>query len=180
MSEHYVFKDCNGAVHEESPPGTGSLTQMAQRLQAGDRLRGGRYEVQRHLRSPDQKDIYLGQDRVLDCQVAIDVFSHNYIMPSGLPVGTWEAQVLRKLEGHPNITAMHDYWEEDGTAVMVTRYLSGQRLEELIDQLQKTGAELTIKRILQLSTEITDGLAYMHRRRILYRDLQPHNVLFDG
>ncbi len=36
----------------------------------------------------------MAHDRVLDCQVSVDVLSNNFIMPSGLSVGAWEARVL--------------------------------------------------------------------------------------
>ncbi len=37
----------------------------------------------------------MAHDRVLDCQVSVDVLSNNFIMPSGLSVGAWEARVLQ-------------------------------------------------------------------------------------
>ncbi len=63
--------------------------------------------------------------------------------------------------------------------MMVSRYLSGGSLRELIARTQESGEGLSADSILQLSIEITRGLAHIHGRRILYRDLQPRNVLFD-
>ena len=62
---------------------------------------------------------------------------------------------------------------------MATRYLPGERLEDLLASLQEVGDVLAVPRILQLSAELADGLAYIHQCRLLYRDLQPHNILFD-
>ena len=68
---------------------------MDTEIQPGDFLRDGRYEVQRLLRSASDKSVYLGHDRKFDCQVTIDVFASNeLIMPGGLSVSAWEAQVL--------------------------------------------------------------------------------------
>src|SRR5580704_4790165 len=147
---------------------------MGMKLQPGDFLRNKRYEVQRHLGSPCDKEVYQAYDHVFDCQVALDIFSTKAIMSSGLPVSTWEARVLNKLGDHRNIARWHDYWKDDEAAIMATRYLSGGRLEDLI-----AGEGLAVQRILQLSTELADGLAYIHQCGLLYRDLQPHNVLFD-
>jgi eukaryotic-like serine/threonine-protein kinase len=149
-------------------------------FQPGDLLRDGRYVVQRRLRSARDKSIYLGHDRKFDCQVTIDVFaSNNLIMPDGLTVSAWEAKVLGKLGDHPNVARVVDQWEDDQAAIMVSRYFSGGTLLELIARSRDSGQEVPVERILQVAAEIANGLAYIHGRRILYLDLQPHNVLFD-
>ncbi len=153
---------------------------MVMEIQPGDVLRDGRYEVQRPLRPPGDKSVYLGYDRKFDCQVTIDVFaSNNATMPDGLTVSAWEVQVLGKLGNHPNIAKVIDHWEDDEAAIMVSRYFSGGTLLELIAGSRESDEDLPVERILQVSAEIANGLAYIHGRRILYLDLQPCNVLFD-
>jgi hypothetical protein len=53
-------------------------------MEAGDVLRGGRYEIQRLLRSAPDKEVYLAHDSVLDRPVVVDVFSSNSVMPNGM------------------------------------------------------------------------------------------------
>jgi serine/threonine protein kinase len=145
----------------------------------GDFLRGGRYEIQRLLRPAGDKEIYLARDRELGCLVTVDVFSNNAIMPTGLTVSAWETRVLGQLGDHRNIATVLDHWEDGETAFMVTRYLSGGSLQDLIDRSQESGKDLPVAKILQIATEIASSLEHIHGRRILYRDLQPRNVLFD-
>src|SRR5262249_7072155 len=107
-------------------------------------------------------------------------FSRNKpIMPGGLTVSAWEARVLGKLGDHPNIARVVDHWEDDKAAIMVSRYLSGGSLQDLIAHSRESGEALPVDRILQVSTEIAEGLAHIHGRQILYLDLQPRNVLFN-
>jgi serine/threonine protein kinase len=149
-------------------------------LQPGVLLRDGRYEILELLRAPSDKQIYLARDRVVDRRVALDVFSNNLIMPSGMTVGAWEAQVLGRLGDHPNISAVLDHWEDDDIAAMVTRYLTGGSLADRIKSAKnKSGKGLRIESVLRLSIELAYGLAHIHSCGILYRDLQPRNVLFD-
>ena len=109
-----------------------------------------------------------------DCQVTIDVFaSNNSIMPDGLTVSAWEARVLGQLGDHPNVARVVDQCEDDQAAIMVSRYFHGGTLLDLIARSRDSGENVPAERILQVAAEITDGLVYIHGRRILYLDLQP-------
>jgi serine/threonine protein kinase len=153
---------------------------MDETLKAGDLLRDGRYEIEDLLRRAAGKTVYRARDHVLDCQVALDVFSNNLAMPSGLTVSAWEAHVLARLGDHPNIATVLDHWEDDEMAAMVTRYLTGGSLRDLImSSPGKPGEGLPVEDIFRFSIELAYGLAHIHQRRILYLDLQPRNVLFD-
>ena len=136
--------------------------------------------IHRRLRSARGKSVYLGHDEKFDTRVTIDVFaSSNSVMPDGLTVSAWEARVLGRLGDHPNIAIVVDHWEDDEVAIMVSRYLSGGSLLDLIARSRESGQDVPVERILQFAAEIAHGLAYIHGRRILYLDLQPRNVLFD-
>jgi serine/threonine protein kinase len=149
-------------------------------LQPGDMLRDGRYEIQQLMRSARDKSVYLAQDRVLGCRVAVDTFSNDSsIVPGGFTVSAWETLVLGRLGDHPNIASVLEHWKDGQTAFMSSRYLSGGSLRDRIANSKDTRKELPVQSILRIATEIAQGLSYIHGRRILYRDLQPRNVLFD-
>jgi serine/threonine protein kinase len=157
-----------------------NLPRMDEILVAGDLLRDGRYELEELLRAAAGKKVYRALDRVLGFQVALDVFSNNSIMPSGLTVSAWETHVLGRLGDHPNIATVLDHWEDDQIAAMVTRYLTGGSLRDLVrNGREQSGEGLPVEDIFRLSIELAYGLAHIHDRRILYLDLQPRNVLFD-
>lgn len=149
-------------------------------LQAGTLLRDSRYEILEVLGTPQDKKVYLAYDQVVGRQVALDIFSNNFVMPSGMTVRAWEAQVLARLGDHPNIGTVLDHWEDNNIAAMVTRYLTGGRLADRIEKSKKeSGIGLPIEEVFRLSIELAYGLAYIHSCGILYLDLQPRNVLFD-
>jgi serine/threonine protein kinase len=169
--------DLSGSVPRDL---RGNLARMDKTMKAGDVLRDGRYEIEELLRPAAGKRVYRARDRVLGCQVALDVFSNNSIMPSGLTVSAWEAHVLGRLGDHPNIATVLDHWEDDEIAAMVTRYLTGGSLHDrIISTREQSGDGLPVEDIFRLSIELAYGLAHIHLRRILYLDLQPRNVLFD-
>jgi serine/threonine protein kinase len=159
---------------------TQSSKPRSSELRQGDVLRDGRYEIQELLRAACDKSVYLAQDRVLGCRVAVDAFSNDSsIVPGGLTVSAWETRVLGQLGDHPNIASVLERWEDGRTAFMSSRYLSGGSLRDRIVSAKDAGKELPVESILRIAIEIAQGLSYIHGRRILYRDLQPRNVLFD-
>jgi serine/threonine-protein kinase len=125
------------------------------------------------------KAVYLARDRTLGCPVALDVIPDDALTPSGLRMTAWEAQVLGQLGDHRNIGTVLDRWEDAGTAFMVSRYLSGGSLRDLIERRRESGKPLPAEEILRLASEISCGLAHIHERGMLHRDLQPRNVLLD-
>jgi serine/threonine protein kinase len=149
-------------------------------LQPGTLLRDGRYEILEVLGTPQDKKVYLAYDQVVDRRVALDIFSNNFVMPSGLTVRAWEAQVLTRLGDHPNIGTVLDHWEDNNIAAMVTRYLTGGRLADRIEgSKRESSTGLPIEEVFRLSIELAYGLAYIHSCGTLYLDLQPRNILFD-
>jgi serine/threonine protein kinase len=153
---------------------------MDEVLQPGTLLRDGRYEILEVLATPQDKQVYLASDQVVGRKVALDIFSNNLVMPSGMTVRAWEVQVLARLGDHPNIATVLDHWEDSKIAAMVTRYLTGGRLADRIEKSKdETGTGLPVEDVFRLSIELAYGLAYIHSCGILYLDLQPRNVLFD-
>jgi eukaryotic-like serine/threonine-protein kinase len=149
-------------------------------VRPGTLLRDGRYEILELLRARSSKEIYLALDRVVGRRVALDVFSNNFVMPGGMTVRAWEAQVLARLRDHPNVATVLDHWEDEHVAAMVTRYLTGGSLLDRIEEAKRESGEgLAIEDVFRLSIELAYGLAHIHSCGILYRDLQPRNVLFD-
>jgi serine/threonine protein kinase len=153
---------------------------MGDVLQPGTLLRDDRYQILDVLGTPQGKKVYLACDRVVGRRVALDIFSNNLVMPSGMTVKAWEAEVLVRLGDHPNIATVLDHWEDSKIAAMVTRYLPGGRLADRIGKSKKgSGIGLSMEDVFRLSIELAYGLAYIHSCGILYLDLQPRNVLFD-
>ena len=74
---------------------------------------------------------------------------------------------------HPNIVEVYDVGEEDGQHYIVMEYIDGKTLKQLI---QKRGA-LTVAEVLDIMTQLTDGLAAAHEAYIIHRDIKPQNIM---
>src|SRR6187549_498532 len=76
---------------------------------------GGRYEIHRKLARGGMAEVYLARDRSLDRPVAVKVLFPEYATdPAFVERFRREAQAAANLN-HPNIVAVYDWGQEQGT-----------------------------------------------------------------
>jgi DNA-binding SARP family transcriptional activator/WD40 repeat protein len=85
-----------------------------------------------------------------------------------------DAQAVAALE-HPHVAPVYDYWREPGRAYVVTRFLRGGSLRELID---RPGA-IPHERAARILEQVASALAVAQRRGVVHGALRSSNVLFD-
>ena len=73
---------------------------------------------------------------------------------------------------HPNIVAVHDIAIDADTPYIIAELIDGGSLRQELDR----GA-LKPARLLDLATQIADGLTAAHRAGLVHRDLKPENVM---
>jgi hypothetical protein len=84
----------------------------------------------------------------------------------------WETQLLGSLS-HPNVLAIHDCAESQGRCYLVTEFVAGSSLRELMHP----GQPWPIPKAAALVGKVASALSYIHRHGILHLDLKPENVL---
>jgi len=85
-----------------------------------------------------------------------------------------EARMIATLE-HPHILPLIDFGDEAGVLYLVTRYLNGGTLHDLI-----RASPLPPPAALRYLTDIGEALDYAHSQGVVHRDIKPSNVLLDG
>ncbi|MCX6558164.1 MAG: protein kinase [Candidatus Aminicenantes bacterium] len=98
-----------------------------------------------------------------------------------------EAQAAAALN-HPNIVTVHEIGEHEGQVFIAMEYVEGQTLKELItvnrtpstvDQSPIAPHPLPLAQVLEIATQIAEGLAVAHAKGIVHRDIKPQNILVD-
>jgi Tol biopolymer transport system component len=116
-------------------------------------------------------EVYRARDTRLDRDVAVKVLpSHLSGDPEALARFEREAKAIAALS-HPNILAIHDVGSADSVAYVVTELLEGESLRERL-----ADGPLPSRKVLQIATDIAQGLAAAHDKGIVHRDLKPENV----
>src|ERR1700735_3971025 len=131
----------------------------------------GPYEIHTLLGAGGMGEVYRARDTRLDRTVAIKVLPAAFARdPERLRRFQQEAQAIAALN-HPNILAIHDFGEHEGSPYIVTEFLEGETLRERL----RPGA-MIVRKAIESAELIARGLAAAHDKGIVHRDLKPENI----
>ncbi len=134
----------------------------------------GRYQVQRFLGEGGKKRVYLAHDSRLDRDVAVALIKTEGLDEAGLARVSREARAMGRLGDHPHIVTVLDVSEENGQPYIVSQYMGGGSVDDLLRRAEKR--RLPLDDALRLSGQICSALEYAHGRSVIHRDLKPGNV----
>ena len=133
----------------------------------------GRYRVLRKIGSGGMADVWLAEDDHLQRQVALKILHTRFAQDREFVERfRREAESAAGLH-HPNVVAVFDRGEVEGTYYIAMQYLEGRSLKQLID------VGLTPEQAVYLIRQVLEGARFAHRHGVVHRDLKPHNVIVD-
>ncbi len=134
----------------------------------------GRYTVLERIGSGGMADVWLADDSHLHRRVALKVLHARFAQDKEFVERfRREAEAAAGLQ-HPNVVAVFDRGEIDGTYYIAMQYLEGRTLKQVID------AGLTPEQAAGLIRQVLEGARFAHRHGVVHRDLKPQNVIVDA
>jgi len=139
------------------------------------RLLDGRYRVGSRIARGGMASVHEAHDIRLDRTVAVK------IMHPGLGDGdsgdfaerfVREARAAARLS-HPNVVAVYDQGDDDGTVFLVMELVPGHTLRDVVSK----ESPMAPSRALALLEPVVSALASAHRNGLIHRDVKPENVL---
>src|SRR5262245_37415817 len=131
----------------------------------------GPYEIRSEIGAGGMGEVYRVHDGRLGRDVALKIlpesFSHDY---DRLHRFEQEARAVAALN-HPNIVAVFDVGQHNGSPFLVSELLEGESLRAVLDRTR-----LTQRKTIDYGVQIAQGLAAAHEKGIVHRDLKPENV----
>jgi len=130
------------------------------------------YELVAFIGAGGMGEVYKAYDKKLERPVALK------LLPAHL---TRDAERLRRFRAearaasslnHPHILVVHDFGDFQGRPFIVSEFVEGQTLRELISL-----APIPVKDAVGITTQVASALAAAHARGIVHRDIKPENVM---
>jgi eukaryotic-like serine/threonine-protein kinase len=135
----------------------------------------GRYRIANRLGTGGMADVYCAHDEHLGRDVALKVLHRRFAQDQEFVERfRREASAAAGLQ-HPNVVAVYDRGQYDGTYYIAMEFLRGRTLKELIGQ----EAPLDQMRALDITVQILRAAGFGHRRGVIHRDFKPQNVIVD-
>ena len=132
-----------------------------------------RYEIIRSIGEGGMANVYLGYDTILDRNVAIKVLRGDLANDEKF-VRRFQREALSASSlSHPNIVEVYDVGDDNGQYFIVMEYIDGKNLKDL---LKKRG-KLTVSEVVDIMSQIADGLSIAHDSYIIHRDIKPQNIM---
>jgi tRNA A-37 threonylcarbamoyl transferase component Bud32 len=173
-------------------PAIDEVEDLIDELQPGAKLLKGQYTITRYINSGGFGITYLAKDSldrdvvIKECfpssvcrrskvMVAARSRAHTAELRSVVQLFVREARNLAKIV-HPNIVAVHQVFEDNGTAYMAIDFIDGLDLQQIIDG---EGPRLTPEHIVRITDKLLQAVGFIHDHDMLHRDISPDNVLID-
>src|SRR5262245_7176469 len=148
-----------------------ALQLMADKLAAETPLLVGKklgpYQILGVLGAGGMGEVYRARDERLNRTVANKVRPRHLSERKDLQERCEQEVRAASALNHPNIITIYDIGRTDSVHDMAMELVDGKTLRELL-----SSGSLTAKRVLQLATQVADGLAKAHGAGIVHRDLK--------
>jgi serine/threonine-protein kinase len=116
--------------------------------------------------------VYKAHDALLEREVALKIISTSIEANPELRERFFrEARAAGQLS-HRNVITIHDLGEHEGQPYLAMEYLRGEDLQHRLARQEP----MSLRRKLEVATQICEGLSYAHRRGLIHRDVKPANI----
>ena len=129
------------------------------------------YRVLEQIGAGGMGVVYRAHDERLDRDVALKVLPPGTVVDASARKRFHkEALALSKLN-HPNIATVHDFDTQEGADFLVEELIEGLSLDTMLMH-----GPLAEKEIINLGSQLAEGLAAAHEHSVIHRDLKPGNI----
>lgn len=133
-----------------------------------------RYEIREAVHQSDVIGMYKAYDTKLERFVLLKTILHSSeYSQDAVDFFLAESRTLAKLT-HPNIAKVLDFGYENGNLYLISEYVTGTALVDLLNR------PMPWQQAVNILLPLTNALVYAHGRGIIHRDLKPANIIINA
>src|SRR5271169_5240078 len=145
-----------------------------------------RFEHYELVKGEDGKPVELGRgamgvtykavDVDLHCPVTLKVISERYLGDESARLRFLREARAAASVRHPNVASVFHLGRTGQNYFYAMEFVEGETLESLI----KRSGRLEPKMALEIATQVTAGLAAVHKQKLVHRDIKPSNIMVNA
>ena len=135
---------------------------------------GQRYKIISELGKGGMSDVYEARDVIFRREVALKIIKFENAKRIDNLIRFQNEARFSAAFNHPNIVKIYDYGEYNNLPYIVTEYVKGQTLRDVLDYKRCFSLNESCSIMLQLC----DALIEVHSKNIVHRDIKPQNVYY--
>jgi WD40 repeat protein/serine/threonine protein kinase len=116
---------------------------------------------------------YKAFDVDLQCPVTLKVISERYLGDESARLRFLREARAAASVRHPNVASVFHLGRSAGGYFYAMEFVEGETLENLI----KRSGRLDAKLALEIATQVAGGLAAVHKKGLVHRDIKPGNIM---
>jgi hypothetical protein len=142
-----------------------------------------RFEHYELVKGKDGKPLELGRgamgitykafDVDLCCPVTLKVISARYLGDESARLRFLREARAAASVRHPNVASVLHLGRTGSTYFYAMEFVEGETAESLI----RRWGRLEVKLALEIATQVTAGLAAVHKQKLVHRDIKPSNIM---
>ncbi len=142
--------------------------------------RFGRYDLMRPLGRGGMAEVFLAR------YVGPEGFEKRLVIKRLLPELVRDRRLLslffeeartHAALSHGNLVPVFDFGRVGNSHFIAMELVVGQDLYSLLDRLRSKSHPLPLNLVAYIGIEVARGLGYVHRKRLVHRDVAPRNIL---
>jgi len=119
--------------------------------------------------------VYLVEDTKLERKVALKFLPQQFTVDDDAKARFQREAKAAAALTHPNIITVHEIGEHENQAYIAMEYVEGGSLKDLL-----VNQELTTNKVIEIASQLCQGLSEAHQAAIVHRDIKPDNILLDS
>src|SRR5262249_13539256 len=132
----------------------------------------GTYRIEREIGRGGMGEVYLACDTRLDRPVALKRLPANFAGDADRVTRFQREARASSSLNHPNIVTIHEVAESDGQRCIVSEFVDGKTLRELM-----RNGRLSLDQVLDIAIQTASALSAAHNAGIVHRDIKPENIM---